>query len=59
MEEDYNDRNRAGRLKLKMHNKMYALTIAREEERMRKKKEERRVNGGDEEHALNFKTIMS
>ena len=40
VEEDNNDGNRVGRLKLKMDNKMYTLTISGEEE-------ERRSGGGE------------
>ena len=58
MEEDCNDWNRVDQLKLKMHNKMYALTIAEKKEE-EKRKEERIANGREEERALNFKTIMS
>ena len=52
MGEDYDDRNRVvGRLKLKMHNKMYDLIVAEEEEEEEKK--------GEEECALYLKKIMS
>ena len=43
VEEDNNDGNRAGRLKLKMDNKIYTLTIVGEEEGERM---EERENGG-------------
>ena len=62
VEEDNNDGNRVGRLKLKMDNKMYTLTIAGEEEERRSgggEKGRKSKWGEEEEKALVFKTIMS
>ena len=61
MEEDYSDYNRVvGGMKLKMHSKISPNSRHREgggEEERRKKKGEIE-KGGEEEHALDFKTIM-
>ena len=58
MEEDYSDYNRVvGGMKLKMHIKISPNSRHREGGGEEEKKGEIE-NGGEEEHALDFKTIM-
>ena len=56
MDEDYSDHNRVvGRMKHKMHNKISHNSRKRGGV---KEKNEEIVNGGEEDHALDFKTLM-
>ena len=56
VEEDCSEENKvAGRMKLKMHNKIIPNSCQRGGA---KEKKEERANGGKEDHALDFKMLM-